>query len=282
VTAAQPDAAPVRFGVVVFPGSNCDADSFQAVSTFPNASARYLWHKDTRFDDVEAIILPGGFSYGDYLRTGAIARFSPIMDAVKDFAAQGGLVLGICNGFQILTEAGLLPGALIRNTCLTFVCRYVNLRVESTATPFTSGCRKGDLLRIVVKHNEGNYTVDPRTLDKMRENDQIVFRYADAQGQISQAANPNGAVENIAGVCNETRNVFGMMPHPENEVEAHLAGGTDGRVIFQSMIEHVLTARAGGDSAGGSTGSGGHGGGAAAGIGGAAGVGAGPAKGGAA
>jgi phosphoribosylformylglycinamidine synthase len=167
------------------------------------------------------------------------------MEAVKDFAAGGGLVLGICNGFQILTEAGLLPGALIRNTCLTFVCRYVNLRVETAATPFTSGATKGDLLRIVVKHNEGNYAADRRTLDEMKAKDQIVMRYADAQGDITAEANPNGAVESIAGVCNETRNVFGMMPHPENEIEAHLAGGTGGRVIFQSMIEHVLAARAG-------------------------------------
>jgi phosphoribosylformylglycinamidine synthase I len=244
VTAAHADAAPVRFGVVGFPGAHGDGDSFQAVSTFPGTAVRYLWHKDTRIADIDAVILPGGFSYGDYLRTGAIARFSPIMEAVKEFAAGGGLVLGICNGFQILTEAGLLPGALIRNTCLTFVCRYVNLRVESTATPFTSGAVKGDLLRIVVKHNEGNYTVAPKALERMKANDQIVFRYADAEGRITAAANPNGAVENIAGVCNEARNVFGMMPHPENEVEGHLAGGTDGRVIFQSMIEHVLAARA--------------------------------------
>jgi phosphoribosylformylglycinamidine synthase subunit PurQ / glutaminase len=250
VSAASTDAAPVRFGVVVFPGSNCDGDSFQAVSTFPGTGVHYLWHKDTRIEDIDAVILPGGFSYGDYLRTGAIARFSPIMEAVKEFAAGGGLVLGICNGFQILTEAGLLPGALIRNTCLTFVCRYVNLRVESTATPFTSRAVKGDLLRIVVKHNEGNYTVAPKALGRMKANDQIVFRYVDAEGHATVAANPNGALENIAGVCNEARNVFGMMPHPENEVEAHLAGGTDGRVIFQSMIEHVLATRAGAGAAG--------------------------------
>ncbi len=235
---------PVRFGLVVFPGSNCDTDAFQAVATFPGATARYLWHKDTGFDDIDAVILPGGFSYGDYLRCGAIARFSPIMDAVRGFAGDGGLVLGICNGFQILAEAGLLPGALIRNTCLTFVCRYVNLRVETTATPFTSACTPGERPRIVVKHNEGNYTADPETLARMKANDQIVLRYVDAAGEPTDAANPNGAVESIAGVCNEGRNVFGMMPHPENSVEDGLAGGTDGRCIFRSMIDHVLAARA--------------------------------------
>jgi len=243
--ASERDPAPVRFGLIVFPGSNCDTDAFRAVSTFPGATARYLWHKDTRIDDVDAVVLPGGFSYGDYLRCGAIARFSPIMEAVTRFAADGGLVLGICNGFQILAEAGLLPGALIRNTCLTFVCRYVNLRVETNDTPFTSACAAGDVLRIVVKHNEGNYTIDPETLARMRERDQIVLRYVDAAGEPTPAANPNGAVENIAGVCNEARNVFGMMPHPENSVDAGLAGGTDGRAVFQSMIDHVLAVRGG-------------------------------------
>ena len=232
--------APVRFGVVVFPGSNCDADSYHAISTFPEASVRYLWHKDTDLQDVQAVILPGGFSYGDYLRCGAIARFSPIMQSVIDFAGDGGLVMGICNGFQTLVEAGLLPGGLIRNTGLKFVCRYVNLLVETTDTPFTSACSRGDVLRIVVKHNDGNYTVDPDTLAHMKAHDQIVLRYVNALGERAEGANPNGALDDIAGVCNDARNVFGMMPHPENSVEAHLAGGADGRALFQSMIDTVL------------------------------------------
>jgi len=227
----------VRFGVVVFPGSNCDTDAHHAISTFPDASVDYLWHKDTELRGAQAIILPGGFSYGDYLRCGAIARFSPIMQAVRDFAAHGGLVIGICNGFQTLVESGLLPGGLLRNMGLKFVCRYVNLRVENAQTPFTNACREGSLLRIVVKHNEGNYTVDPETLVRMKANAQIVLRYADATGAATAAANPNGSLENIAGVCNEARNVFGMMPHPENSVEAELAGGSDGRVFFGSMID---------------------------------------------
>ena len=231
--------APVRFGVVVFPGSNCDADAYHAVSTFPGAGVQYLWHKDTDLKGVQAVILPGGFSYGDYLRCGAIARFSPIMQTVIDVAHEGGLVMGICNGFQTLVEAGLLPGGLIRNTGLKFVCRYVNLRVETTATPFTSACAPGELLRIVVKHNEGNYTVDPSTLEKLKANDQIVVRYVNAAGDRAPGANPNGSLDDIAGVCNETRNVFGMMPHPENSVEAELAGGADGRRFFQSMIDSL-------------------------------------------
>ena len=233
---------PVRFGVVVFPGSNCDADSYHAVSTFSGTDVRYLWHKDTDLQDVQAVILPGGFSYGDYLRCGAIARFSPIMQSVIDFANDGGLVMGICNGFQTLVEAGLLPGGLIRNTGLKFVCRYVNLRVETTKTPFTTVCAPREVLRVVVKHNEGNYTVDPATLERMKANDQIVLRYVDAAGERAEGANPNGALDDIAGVCNEARNVFGMMPHPENSVEWELAGGADGRKFFQSMINAVRAA----------------------------------------
>jgi len=229
-----------RVGVVVFPGSNCDTDAYHAVGTFPDASADYLWHKDTDLKCVDAVILPGGFSYGDYLRCGAIGRFSPIMQAVKEFAEDGGLVMGICNGFQTLAEAGLLPGALIRNTGLKFVCRYVNLRVENAATPFTEACREGDTLRIVVKHNEGNYRADPETLARMKANGQVVLRYVDAAGETTPDASPNGSIENIAGVCNETFNVFGMMPHPENSVEAGMAGGVDGRKLFQSMIGSVL------------------------------------------
>jgi phosphoribosylformylglycinamidine synthase subunit PurQ / glutaminase len=231
--------APLRFGVVVFPGSNTDADCHHALGTFPGVSAEYLWHKDTALKGVDGVVLPGGFSYGDYLRCGAIARFSPIMQSVAEFAAGGGLVMGICNGFQTLCEAGLLPGVLIRNTGLQFICRYVNLRVDNSATPFTSACADGELLRIVVKHNEGNYQVDPDTLEQMRANGQVILRYADVQGQATEAANPNGATDNIAGVCNGTHNVFGMMPHPENSVEAAVAGGTSGRLLFQSMIDHL-------------------------------------------
>ncbi len=236
----SPAHRPVRFGVVVFPGSNCDTDAHHAIGTFPGAGAQFLWHKDTDLAGVDAVILPGGFSYGDYLRCGAIARFSPIMQAVRDFAADGGLVIGICNGFQTLVESGLLPGGLLRNMGLKFVCRYVNLRVENADTPFTSTCDEGDLLRIIVKHNEGNYAVDAETLARMNANGQIVLRYADASGALTDEANPNGAVENIAGICNDTFNVFGMMPHPENSVEAAMAGGADGRRIFQSMIDTVL------------------------------------------
>jgi len=238
----MPSAAPrpARFGVVVFPGSNCDTDAHHAIGTFPGATAQYLWHKDTDLGGVDAVILPGGFSYGDYLRCGAIARFSPIMQAVRDFAADGGLVIGICNGFQTLVESGLLPGGLLRNMGLKFVCRYVNLRVENAETPFTNTCQEGDLLRIIVKHNEGNYAVDAEALERMKANGQIVLRYADADGALTAAANPNGAVDNIAGICNETFNVFGMMPHPENSVEAAVAGGADGRRIFQSMIDTVM------------------------------------------
>jgi phosphoribosylformylglycinamidine synthase subunit PurQ / glutaminase len=242
----QAASRATRFGVVVFPGSNCDADAYQALRTFPSVTVDYLWHKDTDLKGVEAIVLPGGFSYGDYLRCGAIARFSPIMGSVIEFAQRGGLVLGICNGFQILTEAGLLPGALLRNAGLKFVCRYVNLRVDNARTAFTNACEQGDLLRIVVKHNEGNYSVDPETLARMRANGQIVLRYAAANGEQGGRANPNGAVDDIAGVCNEAGNVFGMMPHPENSVEATPAGGTDGRYIFQSMVAALMEREANG------------------------------------
>jgi phosphoribosylformylglycinamidine synthase len=229
-----------RFGVVVFPGSNTDTDCYHAVGTFPGASADYLWHKDTDLKHVDAIILPGGFSYGDYLRCGAIARFSPIMQAIVEFAEAGGLVIGICNGFQILCEAGLLPGVLMRNMGLHFVCRYVNVRVENTATAFTSTCRQDELMRLVVKHNEGNYQVDAATLAEMQARGQIILRYANAGGEADPAANPNGSVDNIAGVCNQSFNVFGLMPHPENSVESDLAGGSDGRHFFQSMINNLM------------------------------------------
>lgn len=235
-------ASPLRIGVVIFPGVNTDGDTHHALETFPGVSAECLWHKDPDLKDVDGIVIPGGFSYGDYLRCGAIARFSPIMQPIIDFAAEGGLVMGICNGFQVLVEAGLLPGGLIRNVGLKFVCRYVNLRVETADTPFTSRCDEGDVLRIVIKHNEGNYTVAPETLARMRDNGQIVVRYVDAAGERAEGANPTGSLDDIAGVCNETHNVFGLMPHPENSVEAGLAGGADGRVFFQSMIDTLRSA----------------------------------------
>jgi phosphoribosylformylglycinamidine synthase len=241
---------PARIGVCVFPGINTDHDTSHAVSTFAGAEPVWLWHKDTDLRGVDAVIIPGGFSYGDYLRCGAIARFSPIMASIADFAAGGGLVMGICNGFQILTEAHLLPGALIRNIGLKFVCRYVDLRVENAGTPFTQVAEPGDVLRVVVKHNEGNYRVDPDTLARMRDNGQIVLRYCtpdgaesgDRDGDTIGGSSPNGALDDIAGVCNEDFNVFGLMPHPENSVEPGLAGGADGRVFFASIIDSVRDA----------------------------------------
>ena len=226
----------MKIGVVTFPGSLDDRDAARAVR-LAGGDPVALWHGDDDLKGVDAVVLPGGFSYGDYLRCGAIARFSPVMQAVVRHAEAGKPVIGICNGFQILIEAGLLPGGLIRNTGLKFVCRYVNLRVETADTPFTGQCAEGDVLRIVVKHNEGNYTVDPATFEKMKANDQIVVRYVNAAGERVEGANPNGSLDDIAGVCNEARNVFGMMPHPENSVEAELAGGADGRRFFGSKID---------------------------------------------
>ncbi|NQT29007.1 MAG: phosphoribosylformylglycinamidine synthase subunit PurQ, partial [Candidatus Saganbacteria bacterium] len=195
----------MKFGVVVFPGSNCDHDCYHAISSVTNQPVEYIWHKNTKLDHFDCIVIPGGFSYGDYLRCGAIARFSPIMDSVIKFANQGGLVIGICNGFQVLLEAGLLPGAMLRNTNLHFICKFVELRVENTDTPFSSQYKKGQIVRIPVAHNEGNYYIDDKGLAELKKNNQIVFRYVD---------NPNGAVDDIAGIVNKERNVLGMMPHP--------------------------------------------------------------------
>ena len=220
---------------MVFPGSNCDADSYDAVRSFPGAEARYLWHKDTDLGDLDCVILPGGFSYGDYLRCGAIARFSPIMKAVSRFAEGGGLVIGICNGFQILLEAGLLPGAMHQNERLKFVCRLVNLRVENTGTPFTSAYGPGEVIKIPIAHMEGNYFIDEAGLRRLEEKGQVVVRYCDESGETAAAANPNGSVGNIAGVCNEGRNVFGLMPHPERVCD-QVVGGTDGRGVFESVL----------------------------------------------
>jgi phosphoribosylformylglycinamidine synthase I len=225
----------MRFGVVVFPGSNCDHDALHAVGTVLAQPAEFIWHQSENLSGLDAVILPGGFSYGDYLRTGAIARFSPVMRALDKFARGGGLVLGICNGFQILCEAGLLPGALMRNTGLRFICRHVHVRVETTATPFTAAARAGQVLRIPIAHADGNYVCDDATLAELRRNDQIAFRYCAPDGSLDPAANPNGSRDAIAGICNRGRNVLGMMPHPERAVESAL-GSADGLVVFQSLL----------------------------------------------
>ena len=225
----------MKFGVVVFPGSNCDHDAFHAVGGVLEKPVEFIWHQSENLSAFDAVILPGGFSYGDYLRTGAIARFSPVMRAVEKFAQAGGLVLGICNGFQILCEAGLLPGALMRNTGLRFICRHVHIRVETTETPFTSAAQAGQVLRIPIAHADGNYVCDDATLAELKRHDQIVFRYCAPNGSLDPAANPNGSLDAIAGICNRQRNVLGMMPHPERAVESAL-GSTDGLVVFRSLI----------------------------------------------
>ena len=227
-----------KIGVVVFPGSNCDHDALYAVNEVLHESAEFIWHQSQDLSGFDAVILPGGFSYGDYLRTGAIARFSPVMNAIARFARSGGLVLGICNGFQILCEAGLLPGALMRNKGLRFVCRHVHLRVENTATPFTSAAQAGQVLRIPIAHAEGNYVCDATTLAELKQNHQIVFRYCAPDGRLDPVANPNGSLDAIAGVCNRERNVMGMMPHPERADEAAL-GSTDGLVVLRSLVQSL-------------------------------------------
>lgn len=232
----------MNFGILQFPGSNCDQDALRVLRNVFQVSARYVWHKDTAIEDLDAIIVPGGFSYGDYLRCGAIARFSPAMKAVKQAADRGVLVLGICNGFQILCESGLLPGALVRNRQLKFACEYVNLRVETNESPFTRLARPGAVWRIPIAHGEGCYFASPEILESLRKNNQILVRYASADGSITPAANPNGSLENIAGVCNAKRNVFGLMPHPERATEKIL-GSEDGRHIFESMIQTLRTGK---------------------------------------
>ena len=224
----------MRWGVITFPGSCDDHDVFDSLKLDLGQQVKFLWHKEELKGRFDCIVLPGGFSYGDYLRCGAMARFSPIMRGVVEFAQRGGLVLGVCNGFQILCEAGLLPGALVRNTGLQFVCQQVHLRVEETDAPFTAGLKKGQLLRMPVKHGEGCYYADPKTLEQLHKQRQILFRYVDAKGKPTAAANPNGSVENIAAVCNEKRNVFGLMPHPEDAC-SKLLGGDDGAKIFLSI-----------------------------------------------
>ncbi|MBI1869971.1 MAG: phosphoribosylformylglycinamidine synthase subunit PurQ [Chlamydiae bacterium] len=226
----------MKFAVVVFPGSNCDADCFHVISEVLHEEVEYVWHQETDVSKFDCVILPGGFSYGDYLRTGAIARFSPVMNAVLQFAKKGGLVLGICNGFQILLEAGLLPGAMLRNNSLKFICKYIHIRSENVNTPFSNQCKVGESLRIPIAHGEGNYFVDEATLQKMKQKGQIVFKYCDEAGHVTQESNPNGSLENIAGITNEEGNVLGMMPHPERASELVL-GSIDGKKIFESVLQ---------------------------------------------
>jgi phosphoribosylformylglycinamidine synthase len=231
----------MRFGIVVFPGSNCDEDAHHAARAVFGHDAEYLWHKEPDLKGADVVILPGGFAHGDYLRTGAMARFSPIMAPVRDFAERGGPVLGICNGFQILLEAGLLPGAMLRNRSLQYRCEHVHVRVEQTDTPFTSAATAGQVLRIPIGHGEGNYFAPPDLLQTLEANRQVILRYTDPQGQVTDASNPNGSVNAIASVCNQARNVVGMMPHPERACEA-LLGGVDGRLIFESVVRSFRSA----------------------------------------
>jgi phosphoribosylformylglycinamidine synthase I len=229
---------PVRFGIIVFPGSNCDHDAYHAAKHVLGQEARFIWHEEESVGDVDVVVIPGGFSYGDYLRSGAIARFSPIMQDVVRFAEDGGLVLGICNGFQILCEAGLLPGTLMRNESLRFVSKPTTLRVENANTPFTGALRQGQVVTFPVAHGEGRYFADEDVLDRLDQNDQILFRYSTPDGAVTDDANPNGSVRNIGGIVDEAGTVCGLMPHPERCVE-ELIEGTDGRYIFESLIEHV-------------------------------------------
>ena len=237
----------MKFAVVVFPGSNCDHDAYYAAKHVLGQDAAFVWHKETNLGGADVVILPGGFAHGDYLRTGAIARFSPIMHDVTRFADAGGPVLGICNGFQVLLEAGMLPGAMLRNRSVKFQCEHVFIRVEQTDTPFTAASRAGQILRIPIAHGEGNYYAEPDVVERLEKNRQVVFRYTTASGVVTADANPNGSVNNIAGLCNEARNVVGLMPHPERASESAL-GSADGKVILESAVQSiksgVLVARA--------------------------------------
>jgi phosphoribosylformylglycinamidine synthase len=231
----------MKFGVLVFPGSNCDHDTYHVVGSVMGQPVTYLWHESTDLEGCDAILVPGGFAYGDYLRTGAIASFAPIMQSVRRFADAGGLVLGICNGFQILCEAGLLPGALMRNAGLRYICRQLHLRVETADSPFTHGLTRGQVLRMPIGHMEGNYFCDEATLATLRREHRIAFRYATVAGEVTADANPNGSLDNIAGVLNEGRNVLGMMPHPDRSSES-LLGSADGLLLFQSMARSLAAA----------------------------------------
>jgi phosphoribosylformylglycinamidine synthase subunit PurQ / glutaminase len=221
----------MKFGVVIFPGSNCDHDCYYAIESVIGKPVEFIWHQDTSVKGFDAIILPGGFAYGDYLRTGALAKFSPVMKAVGEFANKGGLVYGICNGFQILTEAGLLPGALLRNVTMKYICKFIELRTETTNTPYTNLLSKGQILRIPIGHGDGNFFADAETLQQIEDNDQVVFRYVE---------NPNGSLHDIAGIVNKKRNVLGMMPHPDRSSEAIL-GSADGKLIFESMVNALVS-----------------------------------------
>ena len=225
----------MRFGVIVFPGTWSDVDCFHVISQVLKQPVEYVWHKETDLSRFDCVILPGGFSYGDYLRAGAIARFSPIMNSVDEFAKDGGLVYGICNGFQVLCESGLLPGVLIRNSHLQFRCKWVNLRVESTDSPYTTKALSGQVLQIPISHGEGNYYADDSTIRELEENGRVLFRYCDEDGEVTKSANPNGSLNNIAGITNAEGNVLGMMPHPERCCE-EIVGGIDGRTIFESIL----------------------------------------------
>jgi phosphoribosylformylglycinamidine synthase subunit PurQ / glutaminase len=225
----------MKTGVIIFPGSNCDFDAFWAAKELAKQPARFLWHESHDLEGCDLIIVPGGFAYGDYLRTGAIAKFSPVMESVKKFAAGGGLVIGICNGFQILCESGLLPGALMRNAGLKYICKNVHVRVENVDTPFTNACRAGEVLQIPIGHMEGNYFCDDETLAELRRDNRVIFRYCTSEGEITPAANPNGSLDNIAGICSAGRNVLGMMPHPERSSE-ELLGSKDGFKVFESLV----------------------------------------------
>ena len=228
----------MKFAIVVFPGSNCDHDAYHATKHVLGQDAQFVWHKETDLKGTDVVILPGGFAHGDYLRTGAIARFSPVMDAVRVFAAAGNPVIGICNGFQVLLEAELLPGAMLRNTD-KYKCEYVYARVEQTDTPFTNLCTKGQVLTIPIAHGEGNYYADPETVATLDANRQVIFRYVSPKGEVTAASNPNGSLDNIAGICNVARNVVGLMPHPERACESAL-GSADGKIILESVIAALI------------------------------------------
>ncbi|RJP33752.1 MAG: phosphoribosylformylglycinamidine synthase subunit PurQ [Actinobacteria bacterium] len=227
----------MRFGVVVFPGSNCEMDCYYVIDKVLREDVDYVWHQQTDMSAYDCLVLPGGFSYGDYLRCGAIARFSPVMDTVADFARGGGLVIGICNGFQILLEAGLLPGAMLRNTSLSFICRFISVRVENADSPWTNAARPGQVLRIPIAHGEGNYTADKETHDRLLKEGRVILRYCDGDGKTGDTSNPNGSLDDIAGICNEGFNVFGLMPHPERASE-DILGSTDGLLIWESVMAH--------------------------------------------
>jgi phosphoribosylformylglycinamidine synthase subunit PurQ / glutaminase len=226
----------MKFAVIVFPGSNCDHDAYHAATAVLGQAAELIWHKDTDLKGADVVVLPGGFAHGDYLRTGAMARFSPVMREVQAFAERGGPVIGICNGFQVLLESGLLPGAMLRNKGLKYRCEFVNIRVEQTDTPFTCGATAGQVLSVPIGHGEGNYYAPPDVIEKLEANRQVIFRYTTPAGELTAGSNPNGSVNAIAGICNERRNVVGMMPHPERACEAAL-GGTDGLVILESIVK---------------------------------------------